>query len=87
MRSGDPVLGEVYRCPICGAELSVIRASKGDLAPVCCNRRMEPLVRINTVYYCPLCGSELMIIRDGRGRPEPICCDQRMRIRGMEHSA
>lgn len=33
-------LGAVYRCPVRGAEVLVIRAGSGRLAPVCCNRPM-----------------------------------------------
>lgn len=83
MKSGDQVLGQVYRCPVCGAELSVIRPGKGGLSPVCCNKGMVLLVRINTVYHCPICGSELMVIRDGGERPEPICCNQRMKLKAV----
>ncbi len=74
--------GRVYRCPICGAELSVIRGGEGVLAPVCCNTRMELLGRSNTVYRCSICGSELMVIKDGGGKPEPVCCNEKMQVIG-----
>ena len=34
-------LGQVYRCPVCGAEIVVVRQGHGALAPQCCNEPMS----------------------------------------------
>ncbi len=70
--------GQVWRCPVCGAEVSVIRAGRGALAPRCCNRPMELLARRHATYCCPICGSEVMVIREGSNAPEPRCCNRAM---------
>ena len=70
--------GQVYRCPVCGAEASVIRGGLGALAPRCCNTAMELLAEPHTTYVCPICGSELMVIRDGIGPLTPRCCNRPM---------
>ncbi|HKZ46737.1 MAG TPA: hypothetical protein VJ202_05080 [Thermodesulfobacteriota bacterium] len=83
MKSGNNIgvisLGRVYRCPVCGAELSVIRGGKGSLLPVCCNTEMVQLKTINHVYVCSVCGGELMVIKGGENL-QPICCNKKMRL-------
>lgn len=74
----DNKLGSVYRCPVCGAEVSVIRHGKGSLCPYCCDVPMESVDIINTIYRCSLCGSEVMNIKGGKGTLEPFCCDKLM---------
>jgi desulfoferrodoxin-like iron-binding protein len=72
-------LGSVYRCPICGAEVSVMRHGEGHLGPYCCNEPMELTDRINLVYRCSMCGTEVMAIKEAdEGRLEPYCCDTLM---------
>jgi desulfoferrodoxin-like iron-binding protein len=82
MKSDDNIgaipLGRVYRCPVCGAELSVIRNGKGSLRPVCCNTHMVQLKTINHLYVCSICGSELMVIRGGVKTMNPLCCNKKM---------
>lgn len=78
MTSDRNILGQVYRCPVCGAELSVIKAGKGGLKPICCNKEMILLKRINTVYVCPVCFSELMVISGSDKKIKPICCNKKM---------
>ncbi len=34
----------IYRCPVCGAEVAVVRKGAGVFVPHCCNRHMERLV-------------------------------------------
>ncbi len=77
MRSGS-TSGNVYRCPICGAELSVIRSGRGHLSPICCNKRMELIESINPVYLCQVCHCEVMHIVVKGGRLNPTCCNQPM---------
>ncbi|HAG51862.1 MAG: hypothetical protein A2X87_05970 [Deltaproteobacteria bacterium GWC2_42_51] len=71
------ILGQVYRCSICGAELSVIKGGRGQLKPICCNKEMAALETINSVYVCSVCHSEFMVIRGGDNL-EPICCNKKM---------
>jgi len=72
------LLGQVYRCPVCGAEASVIRSAPGALAPRCCNTAMRLLSEAHATYFCPVCGSECMVIRQGSAAPEPRCCNRPM---------
>ncbi len=72
------VTGQVYCCPVCGAELSVVRGAFGALAPRCCNTAMLLLPERHTTYVCPVCGAELMAIRDGAGPLAPRCCNTPM---------
>jgi len=71
-------LGQVYRCFVCGAEVSVIRRASGELAPRCCNEPMHLLPQRHQVYRCPVCGAELVIIRTGAGPLTPRCCNTPM---------
>ncbi len=78
MKSANKI-GSVYRCPVCGAEVSVMRHGGGSLGPFCCNVAMELTDQINLIFRCPLCGSELMVIKDTEeGGLEPYCCDNPM---------
>lgn len=69
-------LGQVYRCPVCGAEVVVIRALSGALDLHCCNTAMEPLGAM-PVYRCPVCGSEVTVLR-GETEVELVCCNRPM---------
>ena len=74
--------GRVYRCPVCGAELTVIYPGTGCLGAICCNRPMELLGRVSPIYRCPLCGAELTVINQGStARLGPICCNRPMERR------
>lgn len=78
MRSASR-LGSVYRCPVCGAEVSVIRHGKGSLGPVCCDEAMELADQINTIFRCTLCATEIMTIKEEpEATLEPFCCDKLM---------
>lgn len=66
-------LGQVYRCPVCGAEVLVIRAATAALAPYCCHTPMEA-VRLAAVYRCPVCGSEVAVLRGDGGEVGLVCC-------------
>ncbi len=67
-------LGQVYRCPVCGAEVAVINAASQALEPYCCNEPMTPLDRVLVLYRCPVCGAEVAVIRDRGGPLELVCC-------------
>ena len=71
-------LGSVYRCPVCGAEVSVIRRGSGCLEPFCCNVPMELADTVNPISRCTMCGTEAMTIKKGEGKLEPFCCDNLM---------
>jgi|GEM_PF-1077922 len=70
--------GQVYRCPVCGAEVSIIRGGRGPLAPRCCNQPMVLLPKLHATYVCPVCGSEVMVIHEGAGQLAPRCCNRPM---------
>jgi desulfoferrodoxin-like iron-binding protein len=75
------LIGQVYRCPVCGAEVSVIAAGNGWLAPLCCNRVMALQPVSHDSYYCPVCGAEVMVLKSGGGNLVPKCCNQEMDLR------
>ena len=79
--ASPPRLGQVYRCRICGAELTVLRASKGELTPRCCNRFMDLKRERAAGYFCSVCGSELIVIHEGQGELKPRCCNREMVLR------
>ena len=57
----------VYRCPICGAEVTVLGESKGDFHPRCCGKAMALLARQTTVFFCPQCGAQIMVVTPAGG--------------------
>jgi len=73
-------LGQVYRCPVCGAEVLVINAASGALDPYCCNVPMEPVRRV-PIFRCPVCGAEVAVLRQGETAPELACCGRPMEAR------
>ena len=70
--------GAMYRCPVCGAEIAVLRPAGGDFRPVCCNRPMELMPQQAILYRCPVCGSEIAVIRPGAPGFRPRCCNTDM---------
>jgi len=82
-RPSANLVGRVRRCLICGAEVSVIRAGDGELAPRCCNQPMVLLPQRHPTYRCPVCGAEIMVIRRGTGPLAPRCCNEPMVARGL----
>ena len=81
MISDKNILGQIYICSVCGADLSIIKGGKGRLHPVCCNKEMLALKAINIIYVCPICFSEIMVIKKGKGTLEPLCCNKKMLIK------
>lgn len=77
-KKGSNKLGVVYRCSVCGAEVSVVKDSEGHLSPVCCDVPMEVTGRVSVVYHCPRCGSEVMVVMGEPRNLEPHCCDTKM---------
>ncbi|MHC4481684.1 MAG: hypothetical protein ACYS8K_07010 [Planctomycetota bacterium] len=71
-------LGLTYRCPVCGAEVSVLGRSSGEFAPRCCNMPMVALPRRVAFYFCPVCGVQIAVLKPGDGAFEPRCCNREM---------
>lgn len=72
------VVGQVYRCLVCGAEVTVINNAPGELAPVCCNEPMSLLPQRHRAFHCPVCGAQIVVIRRGPGALAPVCCNRPM---------
>ncbi len=70
--------GMVYRCNICGAEVTVLVGRGAGFEPRCCNRPMAPLGCRTRFYYCPVCGAEVGVLRVTGGAFEPRCCNREM---------
>jgi hypothetical protein len=73
-----PARGFLYRCPVCGMELTVVAHEMGRFAPQCCNRDMVRMKRRVAFYVCPVCGAEVAVVHPTRGNFEPHCCNVRM---------
>ena len=71
--------GRVYRCPICGAEITVLAHQVGDdFKPRCCNRPMMREQRQVVFYRCPVCGAEIGALRPHGPDFNPRCCNRDM---------
>ena len=70
--------GMVYRCEICGAELTVLAFAAGRFEPKCCDAPMQPKPRRVAFYHCPLCGAEIAVLKAGEGEFAPRCCNTAM---------
>lgn len=71
----DPTLGSVYRCPVCGAEVTVVSpVACGGMRLRCCDTPMEPLPGRAVFYRCPVCGAQVCLVIDGGGERRLICC-------------
>jgi len=70
--------GQVFVCPNCGAEVTLVRAGGGRPTPRCCNRPMVLQERPAQVFYCANCGAEVTVIREGGCVPTPRCCNRFM---------
>jgi DNA-directed RNA polymerase subunit RPC12/RpoP len=71
----------VYRCPICGAEVTVLGEPKGHFSPRCCGKDMALLARRVRIYFCPQCGAQVMLVTPGQGDFQPRCCGLDMLIK------
>ena len=71
-------LGRVYRCPVCGAEVLVVKAASQALDAHCCNTAMKPVDKVVDIYHCKQCGSELAALRDSGGPLDLNCCNAPM---------
>lgn len=73
-------IGQVYHCPVCGAEVTVIAATRGELTPHCCNEAMSLLPQLHRAFHCPVCGAEIIVVRQGPGELTPHCCNCPMSV-------
>ena len=78
------ILGQVYRCEVCGAEVSVAKGGRGALTPRCCNEPMALLGQRQSAFLCPVCGAELLVLSEGPGTLAPRCCNLPMVRRGRD---
>lgn len=72
--------GQTFRCLVCGSETLVIKAGKGNLRPVCCNRPQVLIERLTEMYRCPVCGSEVAVLYRESDSMRLICCNTPMRV-------
>ena len=78
MGEAQDKIGQVYRCLICGAEVTVIQGMRGELTPRCCNEPMTLLPRHSRAFRCPVCGAEIVVVAQGPGELAPQCCNEPM---------
>ena len=70
--------GNVYRCPLCGAEVTVLAYKSGDFDPHCCNVEMV-LTKSNVVFfYCTECAAEVTLLHGEEQRLDLHCCNKPM---------
>lgn len=70
--------GQVFRCPVCGAEVVVLTAAGSSFRPRCCNVAMLPQAPGVRFFRCPDCGAEVAVLHDGGGTFRPRCCNKAM---------
>jgi len=70
--------GNMYRCPVCGAEILVVARAHGAFEPHCCNVPML-LKRYRARFFvCPVCGSEIAALKSPSVTFMPRCCNAGM---------
>ena len=67
--------GAMYRCELCGAEITLLHPAPEGFTPVCCNRPMDLMELRAVLYRCPVCGAEAALIRTGAPDFIPRCCN------------
>ncbi len=72
--------GTMLRCPVCGAEITVLAwRGGGSFQPRCCNVKMELLPQKAIFFKCEICKAEIAAINDlSRSDFTPICCNRQM---------
>ncbi len=71
--------GRTYRCPVCGAEVTVMVRHHGDFMPRCCNRAMIALKHRPAFMVCPVCGTQISVWNAFGGKFVARCCNMPMR--------
>jgi DNA-directed RNA polymerase subunit RPC12/RpoP len=72
------IQGQVFRCLVCGSEVTVVRPGGALPTPRCCNRFMVLQAGRARAFYCANCGAEVTVIRVGGCVPTPRCCNRFM---------
>ena len=70
--------GNIYRCPVCGAEILVVAKAHGAFEPHCCNVPMLPARYKARFFTCPVCGTEIAALKPLNATFLPRCCNVRM---------
>ncbi len=70
--------GDVYFCPVCGAEMTVLNGKGGDMELHCCNVPMELVERNIVFFYCPDCAAEVTLLRGQEDNLDLHCCNKPM---------
>ena len=70
--------GTMFRCPVCGAEITQLRPAPEGFLPRCCNVAMVRLERQAVFYRCPVCGAEVAALRPASPGFFPRCCNTDM---------
>jgi len=74
--SDDSLRGRTYRCPVCGAEVTVLAGHEAEaFCPRCCNVDMVRTEGHVVFYVCPVCGAEIGVLKVGGGTFYPRCCN------------
>jgi desulfoferrodoxin-like iron-binding protein len=76
--SAPAARGRVYRCEVCGAEVTVLARQMGRFMPRCCTEPMIPEERRVAFYVCPVCKAEIAVLRPAGGAFRPRCCNVAM---------
>jgi len=72
--------GALYRCPVCGAEIILLRRAPEGFRPVCCKKPMLLQPRHAPLYRCQVCGTQVAIIGFGDPAFRPKCCNREMKL-------
>ena len=60
--TGIASTGRVYRCGVCGAEITILVSTHGEFVPRCCNTDMHVQWERVTFYQCSVCGSQIVVL-------------------------
>ena len=72
--------GQTWYCPVCGAEVTVIRVGRACPELVCCQRPMIAKPELVVFYVCEICGAEVVMLRGQTRHLNPHCCNQPMNL-------
>jgi len=75
-----PVKGTIFRCAVCGAEITVVRGGGGSIAPVCCNQPMNRREGLMHIYHCDVCGAEVAVLVGEEKEMKLVCCNEPMKL-------
>ena len=67
--------GVTYRCPVCRAEITLLRPAPAGFAPRCCNVDMQRVAYEAAFYRCPVCQAEVALLSLRNPDFVPRCCN------------